>query len=188
MTSPIYFPSAIAFREWLAANSTTATELLVGFYKVGTGRSSLSWSESVDEALCVGWIDGVRRRIDDEAYCIRFTPRKPDSIWSAVNVAKFKQLQADGRMTAAGVEAFSRRRPDKTAVYAHEQQEIAELSEEELAMFQQHPVAWAFFEITPPSYKKAVLHWLTSAKKADTRATRLAKLLAACCKGQRLRL
>ena len=188
MTSPIYFPSAIAFREWLAANSTTATELLVGFYKVGTGRPSLTWSESVDEALCVGWIDGVRRRVDDEAYSIRFTPRKLDSIWSAVNVAKFEQLQAAGRMTAAGREAFSRRRPDKTAIYAHEQQEAAELSAKELTTFQQHPTAWMFFELTPPSYKKAVLHWLTSAKKAETRTARLAKLLAACGESQRLKL
>ena len=188
MTSPIYFSSAIAFHAWLAVNSATVTELLVGFYKVGTGRPSLSWSESVDEALCVGWIDGVRRRVDDEAYCIRFTRRKPDSIWSAVNVAKFAQLQAEGRMTAAGAKAFSRRRPDKTAIYAHEQQETVELSVKELAAFQQHLAAWTFFELTPPSYKKVVLHWLTSAKKAETRAARLAKLLAVCDKGQRLRL
>lgn len=119
MTSPIYFPSVIAFRTWLAVNSTTATELLAGFYKVGTGRPSLSWSESVSEALCVGWIGGGRRWVDEEAYAIRFTSRKPDSIWSAVNVAKFEQLQAEGCMTIVGAEAFSRRRPDKAAVYAH---------------------------------------------------------------------
>ncbi|MNQ98466.1 hypothetical protein D3C85_1141590 [compost metagenome] len=130
----------------------------------------------------------MRRRVDDEAYCIRFTPRKPDSIWSVINVAKFEQLQAQGRMTVAGAKAFSHRRPEKTAVYAHELQETVELSAQELAEFQQHPVAWAFFERTPPSYKKVVLHWLTSAKKAETRAARLAKLLAVCDKGQRLRL
>lgn len=105
MSFPHFFPTPSAFRTWLAAHAATAPELLVGFHKLGSGRPSMSWSESVDEALCFGWIDGVRRRIDDVAYSIRFTPRRATSIWSAVNIAKFEQLQTEGRMTAAGVEA-----------------------------------------------------------------------------------
>ena len=187
MTAPTFFPSTTAFREWLAANAGSATELLVGFHKVGTGRSSMSWSGSVDEALCFGWIDGVRKRIDDAAYSIRFTPRKPGSIWSAINIAKVGQLQAEGRMTPAGAEAFAKRTEAKSVVYAYEQEETAELSSAELRAFKRNKAAWRFFESTPPGYKKVLLHWVSSAKKPETRAARLAKLLEASAAGQRLR-
>jgi len=187
MTSPTYFASAAAFRDWLAANAASIPELLVGFHKVGSGRPSLSWSESVDEALCFGWIDGVRRRIDETAYSIRFTPRRSSSIWSAINIAKFEQLQAQGRMTPAGVEAYSHRQAHRSGIYSHEQAEVATLSSAELGEFQREAQAWAFFESTPPGYRKVMLHWVTSAKKAETRAARFARLLQACACGQRLR-
>lgn len=187
MPTPQFFPTPSAFRTWLAAHAATAPELLVGFHKVGSGRPSMSWSESVDEALFFGWIDGVRRRIDDGAYSIRFTPRRATSIWSAVNIAKFEQLQAEGRMTAAGGEAYAHRQANKSAVYSHEQAHTAELSPQELAAFQSDAAAWAFFEATPPGYKKVMLHWVTSAKKTETRASRLARLRQACAAGERLR-
>ena len=185
--APMFFASAQDFRRWLEANAANASELLVGFHKVGSGRPSISWSESVDEALCFGWIDGVRKRIDDEAYAIRFTPRKRTSIWSAVNMRKFEGLRAQGRMTPAGEAAFAHRKDSKSVVYAYEQAGTAELSPQELQSFKDAREAWAFFESTPPSYRKVLLHWVTTAKKAETRASRFAQLLAACAAGKRLR-
>lgn len=187
MTAPRFFDAAKDFRAWLDAHASSATELLVGYRKVGTGGPSMSWAESVDEALCFGWIDGVRRRIDDKTYSIRFTPRKPASNWSAINIAKIAQLRAQGRMTAAGERAFASRSESRSVVYAYEQSCTAELSRTELREFKRQKAAWRFFEATPPGYKKVILHWVTTAKRADTRATRLAKLLAACAAGQRLR-
>ena len=187
MTAPRYFETAEAFRAWLAANAATATSLLVGFHKVGSGRASMSWSESVDEALCVGWIDGVRKRIDDHAYTIRFTPRKPTSIWSAINIAKFAQLEAQGRMTPAGAAAYAHRTAAKSKVYSHEQPVVATLSDAELRAFRRNTKAWQFFEATPTGYRKVMPHWVTTAKRAETRASRLATLVAACAAGERIR-
>lgn len=160
---------------------------LVGDHRVGTGRPSMSWSDSVDEALCFGWIDGVRKRIDDDAYSIRFTPRKTSAIWSTVNIAKFEQLCLQGRMTPAGERAFASRSEAKSVVYAHEQASIAELSPSEVRAFKRRRAAWRFFEATPPSYRKVMLHWVTTAERAETRATRLAKLVETRAAGQRLR-
>jgi len=187
MKAATFFPNAQAFRQWLEANASSATELLVGFHKVGTGRPSMSWSESVDEALCFGWIDGVRKRVDDAAYTIRFTPRKPTSIWSAINIAKVAQLQAEGRMTPAGAQAFARRTDARSMVYSHEREVPAELSPSELRAFKRNKGAWSYFENTPPGYRKVMLHWVCSAKKSETRASRLTKLLEACATGKRLR-
>ncbi|MFY9513443.1 MAG: YdeI/OmpD-associated family protein [Rubrivivax sp.] len=187
MPEPLFFDSAQAFRAWLQAHAATASELVVGFHKVATNRPRMRWPESVDEALCFGWIDGVRKRIDDTAYQIRFTPRKPGSIWSAINIAKFEQLQAQGRMTAAGVQAFSHRKAERSVVYAYEQAATAELSAQELRAFQRRKTAWQFFDSTPPGYKKLMLHWVTTAKRAETRASRLATLVQACADGERLR-
>jgi uncharacterized protein YdeI (YjbR/CyaY-like superfamily) len=185
--APRYFATAADFRDWLDAHAATATELLVGFHKVDSGRPSMSWSESVDEALCVGWIDGVRRRIDEAAYSIRFTPRKADSIWSAVNIAKVAALRAQGRMRPAGEAAFARRSEARSKVYSHERLSDAELSPEEKRTFAAQAQAWRYFESTPPGYRRVVLHWVTSAKKAETRAARLATLVAACAAGRRLK-
>lgn len=184
--SPQFFATPEAFRNWLQAHASTATELLVGFHKVDTGVPSMRWSESVDEALCFGWIDGVRKRIDDATYSIRFTPRKPTSIWSAINIAKFERLQAQGRMTPAGATAFAHRKEAKSRVYSYEQEGVATLSAAELQMFQHNKAAWTFFEATPPGYRKQMLHRITSAKRAETRAARLANLVDACAAGQRL--
>jgi len=187
MTSPKFFANAELFRAWLDANADTATELAVGFHKVESGRPSMSWPESVDEALCHGWIDGVRKRIDDDAYMIRFTPRKSTSIWSAINIARYQQLLAEGRVRPAGVKAFSHRKEARSVVYAYEQESTAALTAEELRRFKRAKTAWDYFEECPPSYRKVVLHWVTTAKREETRASRLATLMAACAKGERLR-
>ena len=187
MPAPKFFEDPKTFRDWLEANAGSSLALLVGFYKVDSSRLSMSWPESVDEALCFGWIDGVRKRIDDESYSIRFTPRRPTSIWSAVNIAKLEQLRAHGRMTPAGEQAFARRAEDRSVVYAYEQESTAALSSQELRTFKRDKAGWKFFEGTPPSYKKVVLHWVTTAKKAETRASRLAALVVASASGKRLR-
>jgi len=182
-----FFTSSDQFRAWLEKNSSRTTELLVGFWKVGSGRPSMSWSQSVDEALCFGWIDGVRKKIDDHSYQIRFTPRKQRSNWSAVNIAKFEKLRESGRMTEAGEEAFSHRTEERSKVYAYEQMEHANIELAELRQFKKNKTAWAFFEACPPSYKKVVLHWITTAKKPETRSQRLSKLIDACSMEKRLR-
>jgi uncharacterized protein YdeI (YjbR/CyaY-like superfamily) len=187
MAHPRFFETGSEFRAWLEANASTATELLIGYHKVGTGRPSMSWSESVDEALCFGWIDGVRKRIDHHTYSIRFTPRKPTSIWSAVNIAKFEQLREQGRMTPAGAKAFANRTEAKSVVYSYEQKTAAELSGVELRAFKRNKAAWRFFDATPPSYKKVILHWVNTAKRTETRASRFTKLVEACAAAQRLR-
>lgn len=187
MSSPVFFATADAFHDWLAEHAAAQPELLVGFHKRHTSRPSMSWSESVDEALCFGWIDGVRKRIDDASYSIRFTPRRPTSIWSAINIAKFELLQTQGRMTAAGVKAYSHRQEHRSAIYSHEQADTAELRPEELAEFERIGPAWSYFLACPPSYKKVVLHWISTAKKPATRASRFDSLLRASAAGQRLR-
>jgi uncharacterized protein YdeI (YjbR/CyaY-like superfamily) len=182
---PTFFATAIAFRAWLAAHSGSAKELIVGFYKVGAGRASMSWPESVDEALCVGWIDGVRKRIDDVAYQIRFTPRKVGSIWSTVNIARVAALTAEGRMQPAGLAAFARRVEAKSAVYAYEQAHSAQLTTAETQVFKANKAAWAYFEQTPAGYRKTMLHWVCSAKQPATRARRLAQWIDSCAAGIR---
>ena len=168
-------------------NSTKATELVVGFWKVDSGQPSMSWSQSVDEALCFGWIDGVRKRIDDRSYQIRFTPRKQDSVWSAVNIAKFEKLIEAGRMTKAGEDSYAHRTDVKSVVYAYEQATTAELTPSELRQFKKAETAWTFFNNCPPSYRKVVQHWVTTAKKAETRAKRLTRLIESSAAGKRLR-
>jgi uncharacterized protein YdeI (YjbR/CyaY-like superfamily) len=181
-----FFPSAAAFRAWLIEHHATATELLVGYYKVGTGRPSMTWSDSVDEALCFGWIDGVRRRIDDHSYMIRFTPRRPTSIWSAVNLAKIKALTAAGRMHPAGIRAYETRQPSRLGVYSFEQAEPAAFDAAQEATFRDDAVAWAYFEQAPAGYRRTVTHWVVSAKQLATRERRLAQLMQACREGRRL--
>jgi uncharacterized protein YdeI (YjbR/CyaY-like superfamily) len=186
MTSPVFFETAQDFRAWLAAHARDTSELLVGFHKVGTGKPCMSWSESVDQALCYGWIDGVRKRVDDATYTIRFTPRKAGSIWSAVNIDKVATLREQGLMTQAGEAAFAQRSEDRSRVYSHERATPAELAPDDLARFQRHKAAWAFFEACPPGARKRMLHVVTSAKKPETRAARLERLIAACAEGRRL--
>ena len=173
---PTFFATAAEFGRWLARHHDTETELLVGFWKRESGKPSMTWPESVDEALCVGWIDAVRRRIDDDSYTIRFTRRKPGSIWSAVNVAKIDALIAQGRVQPAGLAAYGKRRDEKTAIYAFEQKEAA-LSDEYAAQFKQNEAAWAFFEKQPAWFRKQQCWRVMSAKKEETRLKRLQKLI-----------
>jgi uncharacterized protein YdeI (YjbR/CyaY-like superfamily) len=187
MPAPKFFKTWQDFNDWLAAHAATEHELLVGFYKVGSGHPSMTWPESVDEALCYGWIDGVRKRVDDMSYTIRFTPRKTTSIWSAVNINKFNDLQQQGRITPAGEKAFSFRTEAKSRIYAFEQTESAELSDQEMQAFKREKAAWAYFEACPPGYKKQMLHRITTVKRAETRAARFAKLVEACKKGERIK-
>lgn len=186
LAEPRFFATAEHFRDWLARHAATASELRVGYWKVGSGKPSIGWSESVDEALCVGWIDGVRQRIDDEAYQIRFTPRRPGSIWSAINIAKVEVLVAQGRMQPAGLAAFERRTDEKSVVYAYEQRQHPELTPAEAKQFKRHKVAWSYFEGCPPSYRKPILYWVVSAKKPETRERRLRQLIDACARQERL--
>lgn len=184
--APVFFENAERFRAWLDAHAASASELLVGFYKVGSGRPCMRWSESVDQALCFGWIDGVRRRIDDDSYSIRFTPRKPASIWSAVNIGKIEVLRAQGLLLAAGEAAFAQRTEARSRLYSHERTTPAELAPEDAQLFHSQPAAWAYFCTCPPGYRATVLHWVSSARKEATRGARLTRLIAACAAGQRL--
>ena len=183
---PVFFRSAEEFRAWLGKHGATASELLVGFHKVATGKPSLNWPQSVDEALCFGWIDGVRKRIDDGAYQIRFTPRKAKSTWSAVNVRRVEALIAEGRMQPAGLAAFERRLEANSGIYSYEQAAPLALTPDEVKAFRRNKAAWRYFETVAPSYRKAVTHWIASAKKEETRARRLAKLIESCAAGVRL--
>ncbi|HEX7167079.1 MAG TPA: YdeI/OmpD-associated family protein [Acidimicrobiales bacterium] len=173
---PIYFASADEFRAWLDEHHAHATEMVVGFYKVHTGKPSMTWSDAVDQALCFGWIDGVGRRVDDERYTIRFTPRKPTSIWSKVNVAKVEALTKAGLMQPAGIAAYERRSAARTGTYSHEA-ETHELGPDYEARFRADEAAWAWWEGQPPSYRRAATHWVTSAKREETREKRLATLV-----------
>jgi uncharacterized protein YdeI (YjbR/CyaY-like superfamily) len=185
-SQPRFFRTPQDFRAWLEQNAHEANELIVGFWKVDSGKPSMSWSESVDEALCFGWIDAVRKRIDDESYLIRFTRRKPTSIWSAVNIAKFHALEAEGRMMDAGRAAFAHRTDKKSVIYSYEKPGMPELAAEEVALFKRNRAAWKFFESTPPSYRKKVIARVLNAKRPETRAARLQKLIEASAEGVRL--
>lgn len=185
-SAPLFFESPAGFRAWLVQHAATAPELLVGYWKVDSGRPSMGWSESVDEALCFGWIDGVRKRIDERRYQIRFTPRRPGSIWSAVNLAKVEALIAAGRMQPAGLAVYQARDLSKQRVYAFERERPAELSLAEQRQFRAAPAAWAYFETCPPGYRNQMLHRICSAKRAETRARRLAQLIEVCGRGERM--
>lgn len=183
--SPTFFPTQQDFRKWLEENHQTKTELLVGFYKVGTKKPTMTWSESVDQALCFGWIDGVRKSIDEESYSIRFTPRKPTSIWSAINIKKIEELTKAGLMQTAGLDAFQLRKENKSRIYSHET-ETVELSDEYQEQFKTNKKAWAFFEKQAPSYKKVITHWIMSAKQQKTQISRLQKTIAESEKEKRV--
>jgi uncharacterized protein YdeI (YjbR/CyaY-like superfamily) len=183
---PVFFAAPSELRSWLEKHHDSERELYVGYYKKGTGRPSLTWPESVDEALCFGWIDGVRRRIDDDSYCIRFTPRKARSIWSAVNIARVSQLVTEGRMTDAGMRAFEARSANRSAAYSYDSATVRELDPEQIAALNADSTAWAFWEKQPPSYRKAVVHWIVTAKRPETRAKRLATLIEDSAQGRRI--
>src|SRR5258706_1302619 len=182
---PHFFKTPADFRKWLAKNHSSAAELLVGFYKKDSGKPSIIWPESVDEALCFGWIDGVRRRIDDVSYSIRFTPRKKTSTWSAINIARVAELTKLGRMQPAGLRAFEHRREEKSAIYAYEN-ETRTLSAEDEKKLRAIKKARDFFNVQPPGYRRLSIYWITSAKRDETRARRLATLIEDSASGRRL--
>lgn len=184
---PQFFSSPTLFRQWLARNYDKASELLLGFHKKSSGKKSITYNEALDEALCFGWIDGVRKGLDDTSYTIRFTPRKPRSIWSLVNVNHIERLKKEGRMHAAGLEAYERRDPKRTGIYAFENRP-RELSPEFEKTFRQNKKAWKFFEEYPPSLKRTVIFWVMGAKKEETRDRRLKQLIESSEKGVRLGL
>jgi uncharacterized protein YdeI (YjbR/CyaY-like superfamily) len=183
---PTFFATPADFRAWLEENHERESELLVGFYKKATGRPSITWPEAVDEALCFGWIDGIRRSLGDESYMIRFTPRKPRSTWSAVNIARAKELIAEGRMRPAGVAAFEARSDERSAIYSYEQRHEARLAPDEEREFRANERAWEFFQAQPPSYRRTALWWVVSAKREETRARRLRTLVEDSANGRRL--
>jgi uncharacterized protein YdeI (YjbR/CyaY-like superfamily) len=182
---PTFFPTPQDLRDWLDKNHKTEQELLVGFYKVGTKKPSITWSESVDQALCFGWIDGVRRSIDEESYSIRFTPRKPTSIWSVVNIKKIEELTKAELMKEAGLEAFKLRKEERSGIYSHEK-EPSKLTSEYEDQFKANKKAWEFFEEQAPSYKKVMIHWIMSAKQDKTQISRLEKTISESENGKRI--
>jgi uncharacterized protein YdeI (YjbR/CyaY-like superfamily) len=182
---PTFFRTPAAFRQWLRKNHATSRELWVGFYKAGSGKPSITWPESVDEALCVGWIDGIRKTVDEESYTIRFTPRKKVSTWSAVNVRRVEVLIEDRRMQPAGLKAFEARRENRSGIYSYEQRPT-ELVEPYRSQMKANPRAWEFFQAQPPSYRKTLTWFVLSAKQETTRLTRLKRLIDACADGRRL--
>ena len=181
-----FFRNAKALQAWFAKHSQTESELIAGFYKTGTGIPSITWPESVDEALCVGWIDGVRRSIDAASYQIRFTPRKPASHWSAINIAKVDALIAQKRMQPDGLAAFALRTEENSRRASFEQAGMPALPPGYEALFRKHKAAWKFFEAQPPGYRKQMLWRITSAKREETREKRLLLLIDASAQGERL--
>lgn len=171
-----FFETQDEFRKWLERNHNRETELIVGFYKVDSGKPSMSWSQSVDQALCFGWIDGVRKSIDKESYCIRFTPRKSTSNWSAINIKKIEELTKAGLMQPAGLKAFILRDESKSAIYSYENDEFL-LDSDFTTQFRENKKAWDFFMKQAPSYRKAVMRWIMSAKQETTRLSRLEKTI-----------
>lgn len=182
---PLYFSAPADWRRWLLDHHADTPELLVGFYKVGSGRPSITWPESVDHALCFGWIDGVRRRVDEHRYSIRFTPRRADSVWSAVNIRRVKELTRAGLMHPTGLLAVRARKESKSGIYAYEQQrKSATLGPRYTAMLKANPAAWTFLQSRPPWYRHTTSWWVVSAKKEETRLRRLQALIADSASGR----
>ena len=173
---PTFFAKQSDFRKWLQKNHKKETELIVGFYKVGSGKPSMTWSQSVDEALCFGWIDSVGKSIDKDSYHIRFTHRKSTSIWSAINIKKFEELTKKGLMQPAGLASFEKRKENKSRIYSHEKAE-EELAPNFIKQFKANKKAWDYFQALAPSYRKVSKHWVMSAKQETTRIKRLNQLI-----------
>jgi uncharacterized protein YdeI (YjbR/CyaY-like superfamily) len=182
---PRFFKTGAAFGAWLAKHHGTTTELVVGFYKRDSGKPSMTYPEALDEALAIGWIDGVRRGIDADSYSIRFSPRKPHSIWSNVNIKRVGVLTAEGRMHPEGVAVFEQRDAKRSGVYSYER-ERAELGPDELRALAADARARAFFETQPPYYRRVATFWVVSAKKPETRVRRMAALIEYSRKGERI--
>ena len=180
-----YFKSASEFRRWLEGNHARLSELWVGFFKKDSGKGGLTYAEAVDEALCFGWIDGLKKRVDELSYTHRFTPRKPKSNWSRINIQHVERLKKAGRMTPAGLEAYAAREPQRSGVYSFENapRKLAEADEKQ---FNADKTAWEFFQQQPPGYQRLAIWWVVNAKKPGTRARRLRQLIAESRKAHRL--
>jgi uncharacterized protein YdeI (YjbR/CyaY-like superfamily) len=183
---PRFFATPGKFRAWLVKHHARAAELLVGFHKKGSGRPSIDWPQSVDEALCFGWIDGVRRSLGPDSYTIRFTPRRLRSTWSSINIARVKALTKLGRMAPAGIAAYERRSADRSAIYAYEQRKQAKLAPAERRLFKANAVAWKNFEAMAPYYRHRALYWINSARKPETRASRLRRIIEYSAAGRKI--
>jgi uncharacterized protein YdeI (YjbR/CyaY-like superfamily) len=182
---PTFFKTQSDFRRWFEKHHQSAKELLVGFYKKSSGRPSITWPESVDEALCFGWIDGIRRSIDDISYTIRFTPRRSTSIWSSINIKRALELIDQGLMRPTGLKAFRARKENKSGIYSYEQRS-EQLPDPYAGIFKRNKPAWAWFEAQPPGYRKIMGWWVVSAKKEETRLKRLTKLIEESSEGRRI--
>ena len=183
--TPTFFKTPAAFRAWLEKHHATKKEVLVGFYRLSSGKPSITWKEAVDEALCFGWIDGIRRKHSDEAYSNRFTPRRPTSNWSAINIARVKELIHEGRMRPPGLAAFQKRKEHKSRVYNYEQKDEPVLEPALDRIFRANKKAWAFFCGQAPYYRRGETRWISSGKKEETRVRRLRQVMAACEQGRR---
>lgn len=185
-TNVQFFKTPAELRKWFRANHTTADELWVGFYRKDSGRASITWPEAVDEALCIGWIDGVRHRLDETSYTNRFSPRRKGSTWSGVNIARVEALTREKRMRPSGLAAFAERKANKSGVYSYEQRPQT-LVEPYAGMLRKHAKAWGFFQAQPPGYRRLATWYIVSARQDATRLARFERLLDACARGQRLR-
>lgn len=185
--NPVFFESQAALRSWFEKNHLTETELLVGYYTVKSKRKSVSWSQSVDEAICFGWIDGIRRSIDSESYCIRFTPRRPGSNWSKVNIVKAEKLKKLGLMHPAGIQAYGKKKESGSEVYSYETDQLKILDDAMIKRFQENKGAWKYFCNETPSYRKITIRWVMSAKQDATRLSRLNELISSSAKGERIK-
>ena len=180
----VFFATPDELRAWFERNHEQAPELLVGYWKKHTGRPTVSHPEAIEQALCFGWIDSIGRRIDEDRHQVRFTPRRKGSVWSAINIAKIAELTERGLMRPAGLRAFEERRPGGAAAYSHEQPADARLEEPQEARLRAEPAAWAWFTAQSASYRRAAVHWVVSAKRAETRERRLARLIADSAAGR----
>ena len=183
---PVFFPKQKDLRKWFEKNHKKEKELLAGYYKVSSGKPSITWSQSVDEALCFGWIDGIRKSIDEESYCIRFTPRNPKSNWSAINIKKVEELTLLGLMKPEGLKVFGFRKEEKSKIYAYENPEV-EFNKSFEKLFKANKKAWAFYQTTTPTYRKITSRWVMSAKQEATRLKRLNELIPDCSAGRNIK-
>jgi len=174
---PTFFPTPADFRAWFEVHHDKFQELFVGFHKKSSGKPSITWPESVQVALCFGWIDGVRKSIDETSYMIRFTPRKPTSTWSAINTKFARELTKKRLMHPAGLKAFAARSAKKSAIYSYEQRQSAQFTRQQAKQFRANKAAWEFFRSQPPWYQRVTTYWVISAKKEETRLKRLSLLI-----------
>jgi uncharacterized protein YdeI (YjbR/CyaY-like superfamily) len=184
---PVFFRNQTALRAWFEQHYRTEKELWVGYYKVETRKESVNWSQSVDEAICFGWIDGIRRSIDHESYCIRFTPRKPRSNWSRLNISKAEELIRLNRMYPEGLNAYSKKKVDEVKAYSYENMQEESLPEEMEKHFRQQEQAWNYFISETPSYRKTTIRWILGARQEATRLNRLQELILSCESGERIK-